>query len=231
MATCFAIAQNEQEGNVTRIDKAFAAIAAALFLLVSTGTAHAQPAPPKGPDFVRLAAPQPVASGEKIEVIEFFYYGCPVCYELEPALSRWSVKAPADVALRRVPALASASWENFARLFYSLEAMDELGRLHWPVYDNFHFEDISLNEEPVMFEWIARNGVEMEKFVEMYNSVAIRAKVAAARDLVRSYGVKGVPSFVVDGKFLTSANMAGGTGALMPVVDRLIDLARKERAR
>ena len=215
---------------MTLADKALARLAIFGVLLFSLA-AHAQPVPQADRQFVRLEKPRQAASGDKIEVIEFFYYGCPVCYELEPALSRWSVKAPADVVLRRVPALASASWENFARLFYSLEAMDELGRLHWPVYDNFHFEDLSLNEEPVMFEWIARNGVDKEKFVEMYNSPAIRAKVAAARDLVRSYGVKGVPSFVVDGKFLTSANMAGGTGAIMPVVDRLIDLARKERAR
>lgn len=211
-------------------DRVLARLAAFAVLLV-TLAAQAQPVPQADRQFVRLDKPQPVASGDRIEVIEFFYYGCPVCYELEPVLSRWSVKAPADVALRRVPALASASWENFARLFYSLEAMDELGRLHWPVYDNFHFEDISLNEEPVMFEWVARNGVEKEKFVEMYNSAAIRAKVAAARDMVRTYQVKGVPSFVVDGKYLTSANMAGGVGALMPVVDRLIELARKERGR
>lgn len=216
---------------MTFIDNAFAALVTSVLLAGAAGPAQAQSAPQRSPEFLRLETPRPVASGDKIEVIEFFYYGCPVCYELEPVLSRWSVKAPADVAFRRVPALASAGWENFARLFYSLEAMDELGRLHWPVYDNFHFEDIGLNEEPVMFEWVARNGVEREKFIEMYNSPPIRAKVAAAREMVRNYGVKGVPSFVVDGKYLTSARMAGGPTALMPVVDRLIDLARRERAK
>ena len=126
---------------------------------------------------MRLDPPQPVASGDRIEVIEFFYYGCPICYELEPILSRWSVKAPGDVALRRVPALASASWENFARLFYSLEAMGEVARLHWPVYDSFHFDGISLNEEPVMFEWVSNNGVERRSSSDTYRSPAIRAKV------------------------------------------------------
>src|SRR5215212_3591861 len=85
-------------------------------LLVTLGV-QAQLVPAADRQFIRLEKPWPVTSGDKIEVIEFFYYGCPVCYELEPALSRWSVKAPADVVLRRVPALASASWENFARLF------------------------------------------------------------------------------------------------------------------
>ncbi len=217
---------------MTMIEHATAKLAAAgLLLAMALGTAQAQPIPQATREYVRLDTPQPVASGDRIEVVEFFYYGCPVCYELEPVLSRWAVKAPADVVLRRVPALASASWENFARLFYSLESMDELGRLHWPVYDNFHFEDLSLNEEPVMAEWVVRNGIDKDKFINAYHSPAIRAKVEAAREMVRRYQVKGVPSFVVDGKFLTSANMAGGVTALMPVVDRLIELARKERAR
>ena len=206
---------------------------AVLWMTLGATAANAQvrPLPPPAPEFIRIDPPRPVASGEKIEVIEFFYYGCPVCYELEPILGRWVLKTPGDVAFHRVPALATANWENFAKLHYALEALGELARLHWPVYDNFHFDDISLNEEPVMFDWVARNGIDRQKFLDVYNSSAIQAKVAAARDMVRAYGVKGVPGFVVDGKFLTSASMAGGIGALMPLVDRLIDRARKERGR
>ena len=89
---------------------------AVLWLALAAGS-HAQVQP--APEYVRLDPPRPVASGDKIEVIEFFYYGCPICYELEPKLSRWSASAPADIALSRVPALATASWENFARLHYA----------------------------------------------------------------------------------------------------------------
>ena len=172
-----------------------------------------------------------MASGEKIEIIEFFYYGCPVCYELEPTLSRWHFNAPGSVALRRVPALSSDNWDNFAKLFYTLEATGHLARLHWPVYDNFHFDGVKLNEEAVMVDWVSHNGVDKQKFIDTYGSPEIKAKLAAAREMTRDYEIKGVPSIVVDGKFVTSARMAGGTRELMKMVDQLVELARKERAK
>jgi len=205
----------------------------ACLLGFASSVAHAQlkPGPQLRPNFVRLEPPRPVPAGDRIELIEFFYYGCPVCYELQPKLTRWLVNAPADVVLRRVPALATASWETFARLFYALEALGEIDRLHWPVYDNFHFDNINLSDETVMAEWVGRNGIDRQKFVEAYGSPEIQARVVAAREMVRMYEVKGVPGFVVDGRFLTSAGMAGSTDALMPLVDKLIDMARRERAR
>lgn len=181
-------------------------------------------------DFLRIEPPRPTASGSRIEVIEFFYYGCPVCYETEPILTRWLANAPPDVVLRRVPALATSSWENFARLFYTLDVLGERDRLHWPVFEGFHFDGLSLSEEPVMFDWASRNGIDREKFIRTYRSPAIDEKVSEAREMIRAYGVKAVPSVVVDGRFLTTARMAGGPRALMPVVDRLIGLARKERS-
>ena len=203
----------------------------AVLLTFAAAIAHAQSAPELGKDYVRLDPPHPVASGDKIEVIEFFYYGCPVCYELEPMLSRWYFNAANRVTLRRVPALSSDNWDNFAKLFYTLEAMGELARLHWPVYDNYHFRGMKLNEEPVMADWVAHNGLDRQKFVDTYNSPAIKAKLEQAREMTRSYEIKGVPSFVVDGKFLTSSSMTGGTRQLLQTVDQLIEIARKERAK
>src|SRR5512140_2905800 len=102
------------------------ALAAFMLALAATGAqAQAQSAPQLGSDYVRLDPPQPAATGDKIEVIEFFYYGCPVCYELEPKLSRWYFNGPGSVALRRVPALSSDNWDNFAKLFYTLDAMGQ----------------------------------------------------------------------------------------------------------
>ena len=135
------------------------------------------------------------------------------------------------MVLRRVPALATESWENFARLFYTLEALDALARLHWPVFDNFHFDGMSLSEEAVMVDWVSRNGVDKQRFVDTYRSPAVDAKIAAAREMVKAYEVKGVPTVVVDGKFRTSAGMAGGTAQLLPLVERLIGVARRERAK
>jgi thiol:disulfide interchange protein DsbA len=206
---------------------------AALLLAFAAASAQAQqqPIPQLSREYIRLDPPHPVATGDKIEIIEFFYYGCPICYELQPTLSRWLFKAPDFIALRRVPAVSSDNWENFAKLFYTLEAIGDLPRLHWPIYDNFHFDGIKLNEEAVMTDWVSRNGVNREKFIQTYHSPEVAAKVNAAREMLKSYEVRGVPSIVVDGKFLTSARMAGGTRELMKVVDQLVEQARKERAK
>jgi len=202
-----------------------------LLLALAAAGAQAQSLPQLSRDYIRLDPPHPVASGDKIEVIEFFYYGCPVCYELEPTLSRWFFNAPGSVALRRVPALSSDNWDNFAKSFYTLEAMGQIARLHWPVYDNFHFNGLKLNEEAAMADWVSHNGLDKQKFIDTYRSPEIQAKLAAAREMTQSYEIKGVPSIVVDGKFVTSAGMAGGTNELMQVVEQLVAMARKERAK
>jgi thiol:disulfide interchange protein DsbA len=201
----------------------------ALAFTVLAGTASAQIQPER--EFHRIDPPRAAAADGRIEVIEFFYYGCPVCYETQPILSRWLGTAPEYVSIRRVPALSTQAWEPFAKLFYALEALGEIGRLHWPVYDNFHFEDVKLNDEKIMADWVARNGIDRRKFVATYGSAEVAVKVAQARDLLKAYDVRGVPTFVVDGKFLTSARLAGGTSQVIEVVDHLVRLAREERLR
>ena len=209
------------------------AVFTALWLVLGSANvvAQAQTLPQLSRDYIRLDPPQPVASGDKIEVIEFFYYGCPVCYELEPALSRWHFNSPGTVALRRVPALSSDNWDHFAKLFYSLEAVGQLGRLHWPVYDQFHFDGVKLNEEAGMLNWVGKNGIDKERFISAYRSPAVQEKLVAARQMIQTYDIKGVPSIVVDGKFVTSASMTGGTRELMRVLAQLVELAHKERGK
>jgi len=212
--------------------KSLATLAALLLALTALGVyAQAPSLPQLSRDYIRLDPPRPVKSGDKIEVIEFFYYGCPVCYELEPTLARWAYNAPSSVSLKRVPALASDSWESFAKLFYALESLGQLQRLHWPIYDNFHFDGIKLNEDPVMLDWVAHNGIDRQKFIDIYRSQETAAKLAAAREMTQSYDIKGVPSIVIDGKYVTSARLAGGTRELMKLVEQLVEQARKERGR
>lgn len=179
--------------------------------------------------FTELVPPVPVATGDRIEVIEFFYYGCPVCYEAQPYIARWLQKSGNDVVLRRVPAVNADGWEPFARSFYTLEAIGLLARLHWPVYDNFHFDGKRLNEEDVMADWITSNGGDGAKFLEMWNSAEIKAKVDAAREMLDTYHVRGVPTLVVDGKYATSARIAGSVRQMMIVVEQLVARARTER--
>ena len=213
----------------------FAAILGA-FMLGISGAAAGQ-TNLKASDFQRLAPPQPVATGDKIEVIEFFYYGCPVCYEFQPHLSRWLVQGPDYISIRRVPTLPSEGseglegWVRFARLHYTLESLGQIGRLHWPIYDNFHFDGMQLNDEKVMLEWVSKNGVDRDKFLAIYRSPEIQAKLDAVRKLMVTHDVRSVPAVVVDGKYLSTARMAGGTRQLIQVVDNLVRLARKERPR
>ena len=191
----------------------------------------------KSTDFQRLSPPKPVSTGEKIEVIEFFYYGCPICYEFQPHLSRWLVQGPDFISIRRVPTLPSEGsegldgWIRFARLHYTLEALGQLGRLHWPVYDNFHFDGVQLNDETVMIEWVNKNGIDRDKFLSVYRSPEIQARLDEVRRLMITYDVRSVPTIVIDGKYLSTARMAGGTRQLIQVVDSLARQARKERPR
>ena len=182
------------------------------------------------PEVVRLDPPRPVATGERIEVIEFFYYGCPICYELQPHMTRWlATHAPGYIALRRVPALSSEGWETLAKLYFTLEAIGEVNRLHWPVYDNFHFDGKLLNDEKVMLEWVGQNGIDAKKFGEIYASPAMQVKLAETRELMKTYDVRAVPTIIVDGKYLSSARLAVGTRQLMQIVDELVRQAKSER--
>jgi thiol:disulfide interchange protein DsbA len=208
-----------------RLERAL--LAWAFALLAGTASAQIQ----LGREFQRVEPPRPTLAGNRVEVIEFFYYGCPVCYETEPFLSRWLGTVPEYVALRRVPALSTEAWGPLAKLFYTLDALGQIDRLHWPVYDSFHFEDVRLNDEKIMADWAARNGIDRRRFLGTYGSPEVAAKVAQARELLKAYDVRGVPTFIVDGKFLTSARLAGGTQQVVQVVDQLVRLAREERLR
>jgi len=201
----------------------------ACLALLAAGAAWAQSPPVEGRDFRTLEPARP-APRDRLEVIEFFYYGCPVCYETEPALVRWLQGAGADVQLRRVPAANPVAWESFARTYYTLEALGELERLHWAVYDNHHFDDRRLDVEANIDAWIAANGVDAARFHDVWHSLETRQKVEFARRMLGTYDVHGVPTFVVDGRYVTSPKMAGGVKEAIAVLDALVRRARAERA-
>jgi len=224
---------HEPVGETMTLKNFLTALTGALLLVVFS-FASAQ-ASLKGSDYQRLSPPRSVSSGEKIEVIEFFYYGCPICYEFQPHFSRWLVQGPDFISIRRIPTLPSEGseglegWVRFARLHYTLEAMGQIGRLHWPIYDNFHFDGLQLNDEKIMVEWVSKNGIDGDKFLAVYRSAEIQAKLDEVRKLMVTYDIKSVPTMVVDGKYLSTARMAGGTRQLIQVVDALVKQARKER--
>jgi len=179
----------------------------------------------------RLVGPQPVVTGDRIEVIDFFWYGCPHCYTFQPALEAWRERRPPDVALRRVPAILRDSWAPHARIYYTLEALGEVERLHQAVYHGYHVQELHMSKPEVMLKWALRHGIDGKRWTEAYNSAAVSEKVARAQELTHEYGVQGTPSLVVDGRYLTSPAMARSEQRMIPVLEELISIARAERKR
>lgn len=177
----------------------------------------------------RLIEPQKPETGDRIEVIDFFWYGCPYCNELQPALEDWIKRKPGDVALRRIPVILRDTWAPHARIYYTLELLGEVERLHLKVYHSYHVEELHMSKPDVMERWAVKNGIERTRWLDAYHSPEVDAKVARAQRLTKAYDVQGTPSLVVDGRYLTSSSMTPGVRAVIPVVEDLIRLARQNR--
>lgn len=205
----------------------FACALALQFLLLADPVAAQQPL--RAEIDYRVITPQPVQVPGGIEVIDFFWYGCPYCNSLQPALERWISRKPADVTVRRIPAVLRENWVPHARIYYTLEALGEVERLHQQVYHGYHVEELFMSRPEVMSEWAVRNGIARERWDAAYQSAAVQRKVEEAAQLTRAYGVTGTPSLVVDGRYLTSGNMSETLDGLIPILDGLISRVRATR--
>jgi len=209
------------------VARSFLPLAAASLALFSLLAWSQTAALEEGNQYLRLKAPQPVETGKKIEVIEFFSYGCPHCADLEPILQGWFKSMPADVQFRRIPVMYQERWIPLAKIYYTLEALGEEARLSPLVFAALHKNGVSLWQDKTFFEWAASQGIDRKKVEDMYNSFAIAGKVNRARAAAQAYQVQSVPIAIVDGKFAT---YKVSSHAMMPaVIDALIIKARGER--
>jgi thiol:disulfide interchange protein DsbA len=206
--------------------RALAFVAAAVFSLSALA---AGPEAFEGHDYIRVKDPQPVATGSKVEVLEFFWYRCPHCFQLEPDLNAWMKTLPRNAQVRRVPAVFRDDWLPGAKLYYTLEQMNLLGKLHHKVFDAYHVENINLNDPAVLGDWVAKQGVDRKKFDGIYNSFSVQSKATQGARLATTYAITGVPAFIIDGKYATSVSMTGSPARLFEVLDQLIVKARAER--
>lgn len=195
-----------------------------------TGSALAQ-TPAKGTNYIELSPPQPTESSGKIEVIEFFWYGCPHCYALEPLVEPWAKKLPKDVVFKQVPAVFNDQWGVAARVYYALDAINEETRVRSALFDAIHKEGLRITSESAVEEWLGKKGVSVEKYKAAYKSFGVESRVRRASQMTQAYRLDGVPTFAVQGRYVASASLNGDRQQLLSVTDYLIGEARKAGAR
>lgn len=195
------------------------------------GLALAQGTPVEGKQYVRLPQAAPVsAPAGKVEVVEFFWYGCGHCNDFEPTLAAWVAKLPADVVFRRVPvAFRENPFGNHQRLFYALEAMGLVSSLHAKVFRAIHAEGQTLDKPETIAAFMTRQGVDAAKFMAMFNSFAVQTKCKQARTLADAYKIDGVPTLGIAGRYFTSVSLNGNPERTLATTNFLIDQARKGR--
>ncbi|MEY3124903.1 MAG: hypothetical protein RLZZ573_1423 [Pseudomonadota bacterium] len=186
--------------------------------------------PTAGTEYQVLETRAPVeAPAGKLEVVEFFWYTCPHCNAFEPTLSAWVKKQPKDVAFRRVPIAFQESFVPQQRLYFTLEAMGLVEKLHAKVFAAIHVEKLNLTKGDSITEWVAKQGVDAAKFVAQYNSFSVVTKANRASQLQNAYKIEGVPALGVVGRFYTDGSMAGNMERALQVVDYLVAEVRAGR--
>jgi len=175
----------------------------------------------EGKHYKKLSSEQ-ISSGEKVKVLEFFWYGCPHCYSFEPYLKTWEKTKPANVELVRVPAVFRPEWEVQARTFYALSNMGKIDDLHEKIFTAVNKDKIRLDKKELIVDFVEKNGVDRKIFLEEYDSFAVDGMVRKAKKKIKAYQIQGVPSIVVNGKYLTSGSMAGSYDNMLKITNYLI---------
>ncbi|KQT41410.1 MULTISPECIES: thiol:disulfide interchange protein DsbA/DsbL [unclassified Methylophilus] len=177
----------------------------------------------------QIATDQP----SKIEVMEIFWYGCPHCYHMEQPLEAWVKKLPADVYFKRVPALPNAGWAPMAKAFYAMQELGVLDKLHSQLFDAIH-KSKTLNpaDEAATIDWVIKQGgLDKIKVEKAFKSFATNMQLNKAMQVFKASGATGVPSLVIDGKYITGSSMAGGNDAALQTADFIINNVRKDKAK
>lgn len=198
-----------------------------LIVLAMLCTTQAFAAPELGKDYTMVNPPQKTSSGKKIEVLEFFFYGCSHCFKLHPFINAWEKKKPKDVELIYVPTIFQPTWESMARTFYALESLGQLKRLDEELYKAWNVNNMDLSDAAKATDFVVNHGVDRKKFSDAYNAFSTESKLMRTKQMHQSYGIRGTPTLIVDGKYLITGLHPD---AAIKVLDALVDKARKERA-
>ncbi len=192
-------------------------------------------AQPKEPvalrDYREVKPAQPVDTGDKIEVLEFFQYSCPHCASFDPDLEAWRRKMPSDVAYRRLPVAFNAATTNHSRIYYTLLQLNKVDELHRKVFAAYHGQRAKLLDPNEIADFMAANGIDRKLWLDTFNSFAVATQTNRAVQVWNAYKLEGTPAVAIDGKWMTAPSMVGSRSGTLPVMDYLVVLARKERGR
>jgi thiol:disulfide interchange protein DsbA len=196
--------------------------------IAGVGTAAAQGGPVEGQHYVRLPSPAPVtlAPDKKVDVVEFFWYGCPHCNTIEPLLESWVKRLPPDVSFRRVHVGFGAIHQVHQKMFYALEEIGQLPTMHRRVFAAMHQQGKRLASESEIVAFMKDNGVDAAKFQDAYKSFGVATKCTRAKQLTDAYKIDGVPALGIQGRFYTSGSLTGSHERMLQVTDVLIQRSR-----
>lgn len=197
-------------------------VGAAMILGISAANAEPWQALPK---------PMPVNNPKKVEVVEFFWYGCPHCYHLEPSLEKWAKTQPADVDFRRIHAAWNTGMQVHAQLYFTVQTLKLEDKLNMPIFNAIHKDNVELRDTDVLTDWIGKQaGVNKDVFMKTYNSFSAQTYAKLAPQKTKDYGINAVPTFVVGGKYMTSVADANGNEAqFYKNLNQLIQKVRSEK--
>ncbi|HHI94543.1 MAG TPA: thiol:disulfide interchange protein DsbA/DsbL [Gammaproteobacteria bacterium] len=175
-------------------------------------------------DYEMVRPPQPTTSKDKVEVVELFWYGCPHCFKLEPYVERWLKRKPENVKFVRMPGMFRPSWEIHGRAYYTAEVLGVVDKVHKPMFEAIHEQKRSMSDEASIMALFKEHGVSEKDFKRVFRSFMVETKLRRAKDMGQRYGVRGVPALIVNGKYRTSAQEAGGNAKIFKVVNKLVKM-------
>jgi protein dithiol oxidoreductase (disulfide-forming) len=203
--------------------RAILSLLVAASLLAPLGAAAQKPA------YTTLPQPLQVEADGKIEVLEFFWYGCIHCYNLEPVVEKWEKTLPKDVVFRRVPAVFNDRWAIDATIFYTFEAMGLLDKLHRPFFDAIHRDRLRSDRKDELDAWLQKQGVDLKKFNDTAKSFGVQSKTRRANQMTGQYKIEGTPAMAVHGRYTVSTDQGQSQAGMFQTVDYLTDMVRKQQ--
>ncbi len=177
-------------------------------------------------DSVTLDTPQPTSDPSKIEVVEMFSYGCPHCDHFEPLLHKWVEALPNDVVFVRIPVVFRASWEVLARAYYVAEMLGVSDKTHSALFKAIQEDKQRIEDVDALAKFFVDQGVDDKKFRDAYNSFGVAAKINRGKQMTQRYGITGVPTLFINGKYSTSNSEAGSFEGMLKATDKLIEQER-----